>query len=88
MMTKLWPQLESIGPWIGASAYIIILGITMVWRFESGAWRSIKLLDESERDAAGIAPIGPGVPAAMAEGSYRDLAEEIAESVSKSLPRK
>ncbi len=88
MMTKLWPQLESIGPWIGASAYIIVLGITMVWRFESGAWRSIKLLDESERDAAGIAPIGPGVPAAMAEGSYRDLAEEIAESVSKSLPRK
>ena len=83
-MTRLWPQMESIGPWIGASAYIIVLGITMFYRFESGAWRSIKLLGEAKRDAAGIAPIGPGVPAAMAEGSYRDLAEEIAESVSKS----
>ncbi len=38
------PRLESIGPWMAASAYIILLGIVMAWRFESGAWRKIDLL--------------------------------------------
>ena len=87
-MTKFWPELESIGPWVGASVYIILLGFTMLWRFEKGAWRSIKLLNVAEREAAGIAPIGPGAPASTAEGSYRDLVEEVAESVAESIPKK
>ena len=39
------PQLKSLGPWIGASVYIISLGIAFVWRWNSGYWRTIQLLD-------------------------------------------
>ncbi len=80
------PGLESIGPWIGAASFIIAIGVTMAWRFESGRWRSIKLLhdetDEAaliETSAADVAPIGPAPPAGSAEGSIRDIAEEIAD---------
>jgi len=38
------PGLESLGPYIAATAYVIILGLLMAWRFESGAWRKINLL--------------------------------------------
>jgi MATE family multidrug resistance protein len=51
----LWPEIESVGPWIAAAVYIILFGITMGWRFESGAWRSINLLRETP-GPAGIAP--------------------------------
>ncbi len=44
----LWPQRESVGPWVSAAVYIILYGLTMSWRFEGGRWRSIRLLDESE----------------------------------------
>ena len=44
-MIELWPELESVGPWIGAAVYIIIYGVTMSLRFERGRWRSIKLID-------------------------------------------
>jgi MATE family multidrug resistance protein len=37
------PGLGSLGPWIGASAYIILLGIYLLWRFLSGKWRTIRL---------------------------------------------
>ena len=40
----LLPQLESLGPWIAASVYVIVMGATVAWRFESGAWRKIDLL--------------------------------------------
>ena len=40
----LLPQLESLGPWIAASVYVIFMGAAMAWRFESGAWRKIDLL--------------------------------------------
>jgi multidrug resistance protein, MATE family len=43
-IVKLVPQLESLGPWIAASAYVIVMGIAMAWRFESGAWRKIDIL--------------------------------------------
>ncbi|MHC4295364.1 MAG: MATE family efflux transporter, partial [Planctomycetota bacterium] len=39
------PQLKSIGPWIVASVYVILLGLFMTWRFESGVWRKIDLLE-------------------------------------------
>ena len=38
------PQLGSLGPWIAASVYVIVMGAAMAWRFESGAWRKIDLL--------------------------------------------
>jgi len=43
------PQLTSIGPWIAASLYVMILGILMAHRFESGAWRKINLLGKTAR---------------------------------------
>jgi MATE family multidrug resistance protein len=43
-MTQLFPQLTGIGPWMAATAYVIILGILVAWRFESGRWRKIDLL--------------------------------------------
>ena len=48
LMTVWFPQWESIGPWIGAAAYIIVLGITMAWRFEGGAWQKIQLLEDAD----------------------------------------
>ncbi|MAB81814.1 MAG: hypothetical protein CMJ24_00040 [Phycisphaerae bacterium] len=45
------PQWGAIGPWIGAVIYIVVVGIAMAWRFESGKWRSIKLVDFDEEHA-------------------------------------
>jgi MATE family multidrug resistance protein len=39
------PDLESVGPWVAASAYIIVYGVWMGVRFERGAWRGIRLLE-------------------------------------------
>ena len=44
LMLKLFPQLESLGAWIACAAYVIVLGITMLARFEAGKWRQIDLL--------------------------------------------
>ena len=75
-----WPELESIGPWIGASIFIVMYGITMWLRFRAGAWRSIQLIapsDAAERDAARIAPLGPAAPATSGDAVIRDMAEEL-----------
>jgi MATE family multidrug resistance protein len=50
-MTQVFPQLTSIGPWMAATAYVIILGILVAWRFESGQWEKIDLLDQARRPA-------------------------------------
>ncbi|MCZ6835942.1 MAG: MATE family efflux transporter [Planctomycetota bacterium] len=61
-MVWLFPQLESIGPWLGASAYIILLSLTLGFRFESGFWRSIKLLPGIERDGGEPDPVESASP--------------------------
>jgi multidrug resistance protein, MATE family len=38
------PQWESLGPWLAASVYIILYGLTMAVRFERGRWKSIRLV--------------------------------------------
>ncbi len=68
------PQLESIGPWIGAATFIIFYGITMAWRFESGAWRKINLLGRPTEDGD-TAPVGPSPPAMSPDAAVRDRAE-------------
>ncbi len=66
VITVLWPQLQSVGPWIAASAYVILYGVTMSVRFEAGRWRSIQLLDREPaaaalpQDAAVVASPGGG----------------------------
>jgi len=47
-----WRELESLGPWIGAAAFIIALGVAFLWRWTSGRWRSIRLLDPAADEAA------------------------------------
>lgn len=41
----LMPQLGSIGPWIGASLYIILLGLGLLFRFMGGKWKTMTLVD-------------------------------------------
>lgn len=52
----LWPQIESVGPWLAAATYIVLYGVTMAWRFESGRWRSIRLLTEHRSPEVDRAP--------------------------------
>lgn len=39
------PEWSSLGPWIASAVYIILLGFVMAGRFESGRWRSIRLVE-------------------------------------------
>ena len=32
-----------LGAWLGASAYLVVLGLTLLLRFERGGWRNISL---------------------------------------------
>ncbi|MFT5423371.1 MAG: MATE family multidrug resistance protein [Phycisphaerales bacterium] len=43
LMVEVAPQMGSVGPWAGASIYIILLSVAMVWRFAGGAWKTMKL---------------------------------------------
>ena len=43
-MVAKFPGLGSIGPWISASGYIVVLGLAMAWRFERGRWQNIHLV--------------------------------------------
>lgn len=46
------PQLESLGPWIAASTYIIVLAIAMLVRFNGRKWTTIDLLGKSSTTKA------------------------------------
>ncbi len=45
LITELRPQWGALGPWIGAAAYIIAFALAMAWRWRSGKWRSVKLVE-------------------------------------------
>ncbi|HUU60324.1 MAG TPA: MATE family efflux transporter, partial [Phycisphaerae bacterium] len=53
------PELTSLGPWIAASAYVIVLGIILARRFESGAWEKIDLLGKRPIPDAEFAALTP-----------------------------
>ena len=76
-MGNYFGQLESIGPWIAAWVYILFFGMTMGWRFESGRWRSLDLLQSPQREAARLAPLGPGLPKSEPGAAVRDIAQEM-----------
>jgi MATE family multidrug resistance protein len=71
-----FPNLGSIGPWIAAAMYIILIGITMLIRFEKGKWKEIDLLKDPDRIEAGrSAPITIGPPACEADAAIADLGD-------------
>ena len=73
---EFFPQLGSIGPWIAASVYIILIGITMAIRFERGGWRSIDLLgQDTAKEAGRAAPLTIGPPALEADAAISDLVD-------------
>ena len=73
-----FPQLGSIGPWIAASTYVILIGLTMAFRFERGGWRSIDLLGDSQRREAGRAsPLTIGPPAPEADAAIADFVDPV-----------
>jgi len=47
LLLRATPGLGGVGPWIGASAYIMALGSLLLVRFMGGKWRSIRLVDDS-----------------------------------------
>ena len=47
-MIVIAPQLGALGPWVGASLYIIVLGILFTGRFLGGKWRRIDLLGKKK----------------------------------------
>ena len=40
------PHWGAIGPWVAASAYIILLGLLMAHRFARGPWRRMTLVNQ------------------------------------------
>jgi multidrug resistance protein, MATE family len=61
MMVWVFPGLESLGPWIAASAYIIILSFFLLARFMGGHWRTIRLMqDVARQDGPAEAPTPTG----------------------------
>ncbi len=44
-VVEFFPGLESFGPWLAASAYIVILSFLALARFLSGAWKKFRLLE-------------------------------------------
>ncbi len=40
-MAELYPQLESVGPWIAASLLIIVMSIYLWWRWQQKEWMNI-----------------------------------------------
>jgi MATE family, multidrug efflux pump len=48
LLIEFMPQLGSIGPWIGASLYIIGLGIALSFRFYGGKWKSMSLVKRDD----------------------------------------
>lgn len=71
-----FPQAGSIGPWIAAATYVILIGITMTIRFERGGWRSIKLLEGDEGvEAARAAPLTIGPPSPEADAAIADFVD-------------
>jgi MATE family multidrug resistance protein len=75
-MVEFFPGLSSMGPWIGATAYILVYGVVMGVRFERGRWRQIRLVTEERPEIAVHLPLGPAAPAMDAASSYRDMVDD------------
>ncbi len=52
-----FPEFGSMGPWAAAATYIIVFAFAMLFRFRSGAWRNISLVDREPKTAAPAPPL-------------------------------
>jgi len=66
--------LEARGAWIGAALYIMGLCGVFLWRFQSEAWRSIRIFSEDAAGHVAAVPAGPA-PAAV-EGGKSGVPQE------------
>jgi hypothetical protein len=55
--------------------YIVVFGGVMLWRWRSGQWRHIKLIDRVSADAAQVAPLEGGVPGLQPTMAIEDIVE-------------
>jgi Na+-driven multidrug efflux pump len=44
----MFTDLQSVGPWLAGTAYTILLGLLLWWRFERGKWREINIFAGEE----------------------------------------
>ncbi|MFW5653158.1 MAG: MATE family efflux transporter, partial [Planctomycetota bacterium] len=51
-MCEYMPHLKSLGPWIGAATFIIVLGILYYFRWRGGHWRTIQLVKRKKAQPA------------------------------------
>ncbi|QOJ00091.1 MAG: MATE family efflux transporter [Phycisphaeraceae bacterium] len=61
-LIHLAPRLESLGAWIAAATYIMVLCVVLLLRFRSGRWRSIDLIGR------GATPEGAGQSGMVTDG--------------------
>ena len=52
LLVRQAPGLGPLGPWIAASAYIVVLAVVLLLRWRRGAWRSIRVLESPAEEAA------------------------------------
>jgi Na+-driven multidrug efflux pump len=52
LMANFAPGIGIHGAWGACTTYIITLGLLLMWRWYSGAWRTIKLFDDQPQQAA------------------------------------
>lgn len=77
LLVRYAPGLESIGPWIAASVYIILFGLTMWRRFARGRWRSFRLVDRDTDGGTELGAVLGEPPASLPYAAVRDLAESM-----------
>jgi hypothetical protein len=47
LLVEFRPDLSSLGPWMAAASYIILLSVFLLGRFLTGKWKSRRLLEEA-----------------------------------------
>ena len=45
-VTRFFPEVQSVGPWIMAAVFIVILGIVMSLRYWGGRWEGMEILEK------------------------------------------
>ncbi|MEZ6212466.1 MAG: MATE family efflux transporter [Phycisphaerales bacterium] len=65
LASRMWPAGGSIGPWIAVALYFVALALLLVYRFQSGRWRSMAVVQAEKwacikcgHDLGGIDPEG------------------------------